>query len=297
MNKLQVNELASENGRPITAFVTNAVTACQTERDNNMLKLSDYIYSIEPIKYHEDQLWIKTGKDQAEKELGRRFKINYVENAQKDNNGIPLNTYINQVKQTEDDKLTFITGEQVKYKSNGITFTIDHVQNADNAVNDELGNNIIETYSKKHHQHYITDLPDVKEYIDNNLINIIQKLILDGKIHIEANSVKTCQYSQQYDFNAGDTVTIPLQKNTIYNRPAPEVLKMQDKQAGITDFIYKFDISTYNYNKKFIDDQGKLINNKNLSFGSPRQLEDGFISYSGVVTLDDLVYINNLSIK
>ena len=296
MDKLVVNELTSENGKPITAFVTDAVTACQTERDANMLEISDYVYSIKPVKYHDDQLWIKTGKDVANKELGTRFKINYVENAQKDNNNIPLNSYINSIQQTEENTLTFLTGEQVAQKSNGTTFTINHVETADKATSDELGNNIYQTYAQKDHAHSIDNINGFDKYITENIKKIINELLIEGKIQVTVNTVNMCQYPQ-YDFDINDSVTIPLNKNTIYNRPAPEILKLDTETSGKTNFNYKFDANNYLYNRKYIDDQGKLINNKTLSFGSPRKLADGFISYSGIITLDDISSINYIDIK
>lgn len=297
IDKLVVNELVSENGKPITALITNTISACRSECDDNMLYLTDYTYSVEPVKYHDDQFVIKTGKDIANKELGKRFKINNVENAQKDNNNIAINSYINRVEQKEEDKLVFYTGEQVANNTSGLTVKINHVSESDKTINDSLDRNIVETYAEKDHVHSVNSIVNIDQYLQDHIVQAIKQLLIEGKIQLNVNSISMCQW-HQYDFNANDTITIPLNKNTIYNRPGVEIIRLNDDQSNsIESFTYSFDINTYIYNKKYIDDKGKLINNKTVSFGSPRQLEDGYISYSGIITLDDITSITSINIK
>lgn len=293
---LFTDKLSTENGKPIVADVTVSRISYKSNCDINAIPIENYIHSIEPVMYYDNKFRIKTGKEYSKHELGTIFTINNVENAQKDNNGIPINKYINNVIQYEDDKLTFITGEQKFNNAEGKTLTINHVHNADRADNDKLGNDITSTYAKIEHTHNISHIDDLKEFIEKNITDLIHQLVIEGKINIVANTVQMSQYPQ-YDFEAGDIIEIPLNTNTLYNRPAPEVLKLKSDNNIQTVFTYKFDINAYKYNFKYINNTGRLIVEKNLSFGSPRKLADGYISKSGIITLDDLKSINNITIS
>ena len=295
-DEITVNKLKSNNNKPITAEVTNAISSYKTTKDINELPLTGYIHNIEPVMYHNDQIRIKTGKDNANKDLGNIITINNVENAQNDNNGLPLNSYINNVAQYEDNTLTFTTGEQKFNNIKGQTFTINHVDTADKAERDIYGNEIINTYAKINHNHNIDQIDDLNTYIENIIITTINTLIREGKLSLITNSVQLSQYPK-YDFEKDETVYIRLKKNTLYNRLAPEILKFKEFDRTKSIFKYQFDSNTYKYNSKFIDNSGKLIIEKKISFGSPRKLADGFISKSGIITLDDLQSINTINIE
>lgn len=144
--------------------------------------------------YHDDQIRIKTGKEIVNKDLGNIITINNVENAQKDNNGITLNSYINSVSQSEDNTLTFTTGEQAFNNIKGQTFTINYVDTANKAERDINGNEIISTYAKTQHTHNINQINNLDTYIESIITNTINTLIREGKISLITNSVQLSQY-------------------------------------------------------------------------------------------------------
>lgn len=144
--------------------------------------------------YHDNQIRIKTGKEIVNKDLGNIITINNVENAQKDNNGITLNSYINNVSQSEDNTLTFTTGEQAFNNIKGQTFTINYVDTANKAERDINGNEIISTYAKTQHTHNINQINNLDTYIESIITNTINTLIREGKISLITNSVQLSQY-------------------------------------------------------------------------------------------------------
>lgn len=292
---LTCNYIKSTNNLPITAHVTNSYASNRAVGDELGQQLTQYIHDINPVIGHNDQLRVKTGNEQNKGDIGQIITINYVENAQKDNNNIPINEYVRDIIQDEDDKLTFISGQQFFTHSKGKTFCINHVKNADSAETDKLGNDITKAYAKVDHTHEVEQINNIKEYIDNKLVTLIQSLLIEGKISIVSNAIQMCQYPK-YDFQENETIKIPLSKNTTYNRPGPEILKLKDSQNLQTDFTYQYDKNAYIYNPQFIDENGKLITEKKISFGSPRKLASGYISRSGIITLDNLKKINYIII-
>ena len=116
-----------------------------------------------------------------------------------------------------------------------------------------------------------------------------------GQLKFEANTVNMCQYPK-YDFEANEQVVIKLKKNTDYNRPAPEILKLSSEERSESNFKYNFDYNTFKLNPSYIKDDLSLITNKVIDFGSPRKLDNGYMSKSGVITLDDIKYINDINI-
>ena len=304
---LYTDEIRNRQGYqiPVKALVTDALNAVRAQRDNNHLVLSDYIHDIDQLLYHPDQLRITTGTDIVNKELGKVLTINNVNNAECDHYNQPIHNYIKSIKQFEPDTFTINTGEQVFYNTEeGKTITINKVQEATNAINDQYGNNIANSYSNINHSHTINDISNIQQYIDNTIINTIEQLLAEGKIKvINNNSIEYNQYPK-YDFEDNESILITLPINTKYNRPAPEVLKLKNEQVHWSSFTYSFNIYNYSINvfpslikSNCINDEGKLITNKTIDFGSPRQLNEGYISYSGIITNDNINTINNIIVK
>lgn len=294
---LYTTEIKNEHGLPVKALVTDALNSVRAQRDINHLELSDYIYNIEQIMHHPDRLRITHGKDIANKELGKVFTINYVQNAENDHYNQPLCAYIKSINQYEPNSFTINTGEQDFNNVNGKTIIINKVNDSNNAINDQYGNNIANTYAQINHTHSINDVNQLKHYIEENIIQIVNKLLAEGKIKIEnCNTIKYNQYPK-YDFNDNETISIELPKNTQYNRPMPEVLKLKNDNDHQSSFNYSFNSKHYIYDKKYINDNGKLITSKNILFGPPRQLNNGYVSYSGIITTNNIKQIANMIIK
>jgi len=295
---LYTKEIRNERGLPIKAVVTDALNSIRAQRDINHLEINDYIYNIEQIMYHPDQLRLTRGKEAVNKELGKVLTINYVQNAENDHYNQPIHTYIKSINQYEPNSFTINTGEQQFNNIDGITITINNVQESNKAINDQFGNNIANTYSHINHTHSLNDINQLKQYLKNNIEQIINDLFIEGKIKIENNnSIKYHQYPK-YDFNDNEIVSIELPKNTQYNRPMPEVLKLKNnKNDYYSAFNYQFNSNHYIYNKKYINDNGQLITNKNILFGPSRRLNNGYISYSDIITTNNIQYISKLVIK
>ena len=77
----------------------------------------------------------------------------------------------------------------------------------------------------------------------------------------------------------------------------PEVLKLKNDNDHQSSFNYFFNPKHYIYDKKYINDNGKLITSKNILFGPPRQLNNGYVSYSGIITTNNIKQIANMIIK
>lgn len=297
IDTLYTNELKNEQGLPIKAIVTDAINSVRAQRDSNHLEIGDYIYNIEQIMYHPNQLRVTRGKDVTNKELGTVLTINYVDNAESDHYNQSIHTYIKAINQYEPDTLTIRTGEQNFNGVDGHVFTINKVKDALNAVNDQHGNNISHTYANINHQHKIEDITNFKKYIEDNVISVINQLLLEGKIKIEAdNTIEYCQFPK-YDFDDDENVLITLSPNVKYNRPAPEILKLKNENLYWSNFTYVFDATAYSFNSHYISDKGKLIINKVIHFGPPRQLNNGYVSFSGIITNDNIDKINNIFIR
>ena len=131
---LYTTEIKNEHGLPVKALVTDALNSVRAQRDINHLDLSDYIYNIEQIMHHPDRLRITHGKDIANKELGKVFTINYVQNAENDHYNQPLCTYIKSINQYEPNSFTINTGEQDFNNINGKTITINKVNDSNNTI-------------------------------------------------------------------------------------------------------------------------------------------------------------------
>ena len=294
---LYTNEIKNEYGLPIKSIVTDAINSIHAQTDINHLNINDYIYNIEQILYHPDQLRITHGNDIANKELGKIITINYVQNAENDHYNQAIHKYIKDINQLEPNSFTINTGEQQFNNVNGKTITINKVNEAINTYNDQFGNNIANSYATINHQHNVVDIKNLKQYIEDNIIQIINKLLNEGKIKI--NNANTIQYNQypKYDFNNDETIVIELPKNNKFNRPAPEILKLKTENTHWSSFIHQFNINNYFRGNKYINDNGQLINNKSILFGPPRQLNNGYISYSGVITSNNIKKITNLNIQ
>ena len=261
----------------------------------NNREITDYVASVQPIMHHDDQIRVYNGKEIQHPDNGTVITINHVENAQKDNNGFILSSYINRVYQEKPNELTFFSGEQLTQHTKGDTFVIDNVEHAHSSLTDSMNNVIHEHYAEKNHIHEIGEIHYLDAHIKNVISNLVKEMQFTGQLKFEANTVNMCQYPK-YDFEANEQVLIKLKKNTDYNRPAPEILKLSSEERSESNFKYNFDYNTFKLNPSYIKDDLSLITNKVIDFGSPRKLDNGYMSKSGVITLDDIKYINDINI-
>ena len=301
-------EIKSINGKPVKIIASNSITANIAETDHNQVPLTLYIKEVKQPADKKDEIFIQTGNEFSENHLiddgildekGKTIIIDNVEHAQKDSNNIILHSYVNRIKQFDSDSIQVLTGEDVFTNKSGNKIVIDNVQHARSAHSDEEGNSFISTYAKKEHKHDIKDVNGLQEYVDDELIKLVNNLLLSGRIKLASNTIELCQYDK-YDFDDNETVTIALTKNAVYNRPQIEVLKLSTNEIDNRDesiFSYKFDINKFVKDDKYIDDKLSIITTKSLQFGSPRKLGSGFMSRSGIITLDEIQQLIKLEVN
>ena len=295
IDTLHTSTILSLNDRPINANVELSQFSFTAKNDSLSQPLHYYIADISPVFERDDQIEIRTGQQVKNQSPGRILTINYVENAQKDNFSQPIHSYLKHVNQTAPNELEFQTGEDFVNKRQGKRFSINEVPKSYQAFTDDQKQVFSKTYSKLHHKHSSKDLTDLKDTINNaindTVIKIINDLLVSGQLQDELHALRYQQIEKK--FNENDTITLTYNRSSDYCHHL-EILKFNVNNEETSSLSFTFNNPIFL--TKFINEDFSFLSSSSLSFSKPKPLNEGWISHSGIITLNDLSKIQNIEI-